>query len=247
MRCRPTAGPWGVPLPRHESMAAHASATQPKGSDDVAAGDEARRRLAPAPAHPPPLAKPALRRQAPEVGAGCGNAARPDLCGGALSNGRPYRDCEAQTVGVDWNPEPGLTVSTAAGTGGPVRGLPDHLCTNLEQGANTLSRCATTSCPTDSEPQRLGQFSRISTRSNRQLPSDVDPDLWSGMTCTYAYPNLKSKVSVDACVKCFIVPRILHLYHSIGRSGAYAVEPGLRSRRRDQEQKRASQALETAA
>jgi hypothetical protein len=47
-------GPGGVPLPRHESMAAHASATQPKGSDDVAAADAARRRLAPAPAHPPP-------------------------------------------------------------------------------------------------------------------------------------------------------------------------------------------------
>jgi hypothetical protein len=74
--------PGGVPLPRHEPLATHASAPQPEGSDDVGAGNEARRRLAPAPAHPPPLAKPALRRQAPEVGAGCGNAARPDLCGG---------------------------------------------------------------------------------------------------------------------------------------------------------------------
>jgi hypothetical protein len=73
-------------------MAAHASAKQPKGSDDVGAGDEARRRLAPATARPPPLAEPTFRRQAPEVGAGCGNAARPDLCRGALSNGRPYRD-----------------------------------------------------------------------------------------------------------------------------------------------------------
>ena len=74
--------PGGIPLPRHEPLAAHASATQPKGSDDVGGGDEARRRLAPATARPPPLAEPALCRQAPEVGAGCGNAARPDLCGG---------------------------------------------------------------------------------------------------------------------------------------------------------------------
>src|SRR5580692_489573 len=33
-----------------------------------------------------------VRRQTPEVGAVCGKAARTDLCGGALSNGRPYRD-----------------------------------------------------------------------------------------------------------------------------------------------------------
>jgi hypothetical protein len=33
-----------------------------------------------------------LRRQTPKVGATCGKAARVDLCGGALGNGRPYRD-----------------------------------------------------------------------------------------------------------------------------------------------------------
>ena len=85
--------PGGVPLPRHEPLAAHASATQPKGSDDVGADHEARRRLAPAPAHPPPLAEPALCRQAPEVGAGCGNAARPDLCGGRSAMGVPTAMC----------------------------------------------------------------------------------------------------------------------------------------------------------
>src|SRR5688500_2343123 len=31
-------------------------------------------------------------RQTPKVGAVCGNAARTVLCGGAPSNGRPYRD-----------------------------------------------------------------------------------------------------------------------------------------------------------
>ena len=34
----------------------------------------------------------ASRRHTPEAGAVCGKAARTDLCGGALSNGRPYRD-----------------------------------------------------------------------------------------------------------------------------------------------------------
>jgi hypothetical protein len=37
---------------------------------------------APRAAHPSSLARPALRRQTPEVGAGCSNWARPDLCGG---------------------------------------------------------------------------------------------------------------------------------------------------------------------
>src|SRR5882757_4516 len=31
-------------------------------------------------------------RQTPKVGAGCLSRASPDLCGGAASNGRPYRD-----------------------------------------------------------------------------------------------------------------------------------------------------------
>ena len=43
---------------------------------------EAGRRLAPPTAHPSSLAEHPLRRQTPEVGAGCGNSARPDLCGG---------------------------------------------------------------------------------------------------------------------------------------------------------------------
>jgi hypothetical protein len=38
--------------------------------------------LAPTTAHPSPLAEYPLCRQTPEVGAGCGKPARPDLCGG---------------------------------------------------------------------------------------------------------------------------------------------------------------------
>lgn len=38
------------------------------------------------------MAECPLRRQTLEVGATCGKAARVDLCGGALSNERPYRE-----------------------------------------------------------------------------------------------------------------------------------------------------------
>ena len=38
--------------------------------------------MAPATAHPPPLARTAICRHSPEVGAVCGKAARTDLCGG---------------------------------------------------------------------------------------------------------------------------------------------------------------------
>src|SRR5271166_2963860 len=48
----------------------------------MAADREARRRLAPQTQNPSSLAPRALRRQTPKVGAGCGKAARTDLCGG---------------------------------------------------------------------------------------------------------------------------------------------------------------------
>jgi RNA-directed DNA polymerase len=47
------------------------------------------RSLAPQTAHPAPLAGPTLRRQIPEVGAGCGKSARPVLCGGCPVMGIP--------------------------------------------------------------------------------------------------------------------------------------------------------------
>jgi len=72
----------GLPLPHHQPLAAHPQKAQPKGRDDLGADHEANGRLAPETADPPPLASPTLRRQAPEVGAGCPNRARPDLCGG---------------------------------------------------------------------------------------------------------------------------------------------------------------------
>ena len=40
-------------------------------------------RMAPTTTYPPPLAEPEHRRQRLKVGAVCGKAARPDLCGGA--------------------------------------------------------------------------------------------------------------------------------------------------------------------
>ena len=54
------------------------------GSDD-----ETSRRLASRSTHPSSLARSALRRQTPKVGAGCSNWARPDLCGGCPVMGIP--------------------------------------------------------------------------------------------------------------------------------------------------------------
>src|SRR3984893_12952775 len=63
-------------------MAAASQSTQPEGWPHLDRFRDARGSLAPPATHPPPLAQPALRRHAPEVGAVCGKAARTDLCGG---------------------------------------------------------------------------------------------------------------------------------------------------------------------
>src|SRR5206468_36843 len=57
--------------------------------DDVEPNVEARRRLAANPSHPSSVARAALRRQIPEVGAQCVNRARWDLCGGLPAMGVP--------------------------------------------------------------------------------------------------------------------------------------------------------------
>src|SRR6202023_431837 len=56
-----------------------------EGHLDVGADAETRQSLAPAAAHPSPLARAALRRQTPEVGAECVNSACSDLCGGCAA------------------------------------------------------------------------------------------------------------------------------------------------------------------
>jgi RNA-directed DNA polymerase len=84
--------PGGLPLPHPRSVAARAAPPQPEDQAHVGADGEAGQRLAPQTQDPSPLAAAALRRQAPEVGAVCGKPARTVLCGGAPSNGRPYRD-----------------------------------------------------------------------------------------------------------------------------------------------------------
>jgi hypothetical protein len=78
-----------VPVLRDRSLAASATAAKPEGRLYVGPHDEIGRRLAPRTAHPSPLARPALRRQTPKVGAGCSNRARPDLCGGCSAMSIP--------------------------------------------------------------------------------------------------------------------------------------------------------------
>ena len=71
-----------VPIPRHQSLAAHATAAEPERLDDLGADQAVGRRLAPETANPSSVARETLRRQTPEVGAVCPNWARTDLCGG---------------------------------------------------------------------------------------------------------------------------------------------------------------------
>src|SRR5205085_7821455 len=54
------------------------------GPDQQARGPVATKAM-----HPSPVAQPAFRRQTSKVGAGCGNAARPVLCGGCSVMGIP--------------------------------------------------------------------------------------------------------------------------------------------------------------
>src|SRR5208282_6005907 len=55
---------------------------QPEGVCGVGADGETGGRIPPKAPYPSPLAKCAVCRQTPEVGAECGNPARSDLCGG---------------------------------------------------------------------------------------------------------------------------------------------------------------------
>src|SRR5262249_26796936 len=64
-------------------------AAQPEGRLHVGSDYETGRRLASGSAHPSSLARSALRRQTPKVGAGCPNWARPDPCGGCPAMGIP--------------------------------------------------------------------------------------------------------------------------------------------------------------
>src|SRR3954451_6895726 len=75
-------GTQSLPVPCRQPMGACAPAPQSKGRNDVEADPENSRRVSPQAQDPSSLAKPALRRQTPEVGAECPNGARSDLCGG---------------------------------------------------------------------------------------------------------------------------------------------------------------------
>ena len=74
-------GARGLPLQRRQPLAAHAAGAA-RRTDVVAADDRAADRWLPETAYHASVAERTLRRQTPKVGAGCGNTARPDLCGG---------------------------------------------------------------------------------------------------------------------------------------------------------------------
>ena len=75
--------------PRHRPLATHASAAQSEGRHDVGADRRGWPTTGSQTAHPSSLARAALCRQTPEVGAVCPNRARTDLCGGRPVTGVP--------------------------------------------------------------------------------------------------------------------------------------------------------------
>src|SRR6476659_7440405 len=76
--------PGRVPAPCYRPLAAHATASQSEGSDDVGADDATGGRVAPETKHPTSLAERSLCRHTPEVGSACGKVARAVLCGGRV-------------------------------------------------------------------------------------------------------------------------------------------------------------------
>ena len=81
-----------VSLPRSCLVAPAALPAEPEGTRGLGADGETGRRISPKAPYPASLAKCAVRRQTPEVGAECGNPARSDLCGGTGRNLVPYRE-----------------------------------------------------------------------------------------------------------------------------------------------------------
>ena len=82
-------GAVGVPALCDRHLEAHASAAQSKGRLHLGSHRAGIRTLAPQASHPSSLARCALRRHTPEVGAQCPNRARWDLCGGRPATGVP--------------------------------------------------------------------------------------------------------------------------------------------------------------
>src|SRR5215469_3003866 len=88
----------GLPLPRRRPLEAFAPATPPKGPSDLGADHEAVGRLAPESEDPSPLARTALRRQIPAVGAVCSTAACPDLSAGRTAMWRSTGITKSQHI-----------------------------------------------------------------------------------------------------------------------------------------------------
>ena len=86
--CRPTVARSALSA-SSRPLAANAAATQPEGRYHLGADRAAGRRLASQAENPSPLAKTALRRQTPRVGAVCPNRARTALCGGRSAMSAP--------------------------------------------------------------------------------------------------------------------------------------------------------------
>src|SRR5208337_1661058 len=101
-----------VSIPCRCALAPATVPAQPEGVCGVGADGETGGRIPPKAPYPSPLAKCAVCRQTPEVGAECGNPARSDLCGGtgvtrfptANKQGRQMADLQKALVHVSFQP-----------------------------------------------------------------------------------------------------------------------------------------------
>src|SRR5271166_3140040 len=84
-----------VSIPCRCALAPATVPAQPEGVCGVGADGETGGRIPPKAPYPSPLAKCAVCRQTPEVGAECGNPARSDLCGGTGVTRFPTANADA--------------------------------------------------------------------------------------------------------------------------------------------------------
>jgi hypothetical protein len=137
-----------VSLPRSCPVAPAALPAEPEGIRGLGADGEAGRRISPKAPCPASLAKCAVRRQTPKVGAECGNSARSDLCGGR----------SVMTV-----PTANLTVLLDRFAHRVIPRNVDNRCACKTRPRGS-SRIATGGSPADRPNDRLRNYARVDSR-----------------------------------------------------------------------------------
>jgi hypothetical protein len=124
------------------ALAAYAPAAQSERSADVGTDDEARGVLVAYISYPTSLARSAVSRQLPAVGARCVNCARRDLCGGYPVMGIPT----AIRLPVGLAAVPQLPEGGREGRSPSNRSTPVHLVSNYRNRSSVQPECVRLVC-----------------------------------------------------------------------------------------------------